>query len=1312
MKRPLSALGAGLAALLAAAAHGQQTSPVDSAQASMQAAVADSRRGAYADALADLDHALALFRQVGDQNGEAQAELGIGEINEGLHTAEGNAKAIAAFTQAIPLFAATHDPYDQATAASGVAVAMALVAKVSKEEARDAYKNAIALLDAPDRARERAQMLIGLSGMEQALGDSGQARSHAEQALELLTGPRDARGRANALMSRALACETLEDVSCAADSFLRAADAQHALGGAQGAQMEALARQRGATAVMRLAKSREGQGDASGAIAGYARAAGAWRMLGNSDMETAAQLGVGRLRQADGDWDGAETAYDAALAAAGDGQMKVAALGALAMVAAQRGDHQRALDLAEKALPLLAASGDAWRRAGLLLLAGNAAAGVHLNVRAVQYYKEAESLGDVNPSIRAAALAAQGEVATDEGDAARGAELARTAMAAHVKLNNPAAANKDRNDLGLALAAMGDKNAARAAFHESLDAARASHDAQQEAASLSNIARALLGFGDIDEAVQTYLQARSAARRSGDHDVEATATGDLGMAYHAQGDESDAVAELNAAIALRQQAHDPRGEAIDRNDLALVKSDTGDPQAALDIFTQTRALFVELSDSYEEAATLNNIGTVYRGLGARDEARRYFEQAEAIDTRTHDDESLAVVLNNLAVVALSGDEAEDAERYIERALEIEQKLGDRVAQASLLSGLAMARDNPDDHAAAVDRLNESLKLAQETGSVHGQALALHNRGAVRERMGDLPGALADLQAALPLWHRIGDAPGEAAGLFVIARIEAAQGHVEQALADVEAAIALNESERGRIKSEDKRATFLVRAGAAYELRTELLMRLDKTKKALEAAEAARGRSLLDLLTEAQARVLQRADPALARQLSELRRSLSAKAAKQAAAAAGQSTENEKDIAREIDDLLAEQDRVEAAIRAGNPAAASLTAPPPMTLADIQAGLDPDTILLDYTLGEKRSFMFVVSPTSLRAYELPARGELVAAAKALRSAIIDAPDDAARFQAASARLGDMLLGQASDAINGKRLVIIADAALQSRVPFTALTLPANAADHGKLLVETNEVVAEPSAAALAALRRVVAGRPHPPGGVAIFADPVVSPDDPRLPPAARPPGAAAGSVAQAAAGGAPSRLPATRDEADAILALVGPGGAHVWIGFDATREAAEDPALAGYRILHFALHGLTNATTPALSGLLFSLFAPDGATRDGYLRLADVFALTLPVDLAVLSACQSGLGRDVGGEGLVGLSRGFLYAGAARLVTSLWDVEDASTADLMGRFYAAMLGPRALPPAAALRAAQRETLAAGRWTAPLHWAAFTVQGEWR
>jgi CHAT domain-containing protein len=487
------------------------------------------------------------------------------------------------------------------------------------------------------------------------------------------------------------------------------------------------------------------------------------------------------------------------------------------------------------------------------------------------------------------------------------------------------------------------------------------------------------------------------------------------------------------------------------------------------------------------------------------------------------------------------------------------------------------------------------------------------------------------------------------------------------------------------------------------------MRLGETAQALEATEAARGRSLLDLLAEAQSRVLRRADPTLAARLGGLRWKLNAEAARLDKASAPQSDE----IAREIDELLAEQARVEAAIRAADPAAAALTSPPPMTLAAIQAELDPDTLLLDYTLGEKRGFLFVVSPNSLRAYELPAHSTLIDAAESLQSAI-QAPNDAPRFRGASETLGAMLLGPAADAIDGKRLVIVTDADLQSRVPFAALTLPSSASGHGKLLVEANDLVVEPSMAALAALRGALVGRAHPAGAVAIFADPVVSPYDARLPASVRARNDTPDSVTLVAAGGDLPSLPATRDEADAILANVDPGGARAWMGFEATREAAEDPALAGYRILHFALHGIPNTRNPALSGLVFSRFTPEGKPRDGdgYLRLPDIFALSLPVDLAVLSACQSGLGREWGGEGLIGLSRGFLYAGAARLVTSLWEVADASTANLMARFYAAMLGPRALPPAAALRAAQREMLATGSWTAPLYWAAFTVQGEWR
>ena len=152
-------------------------------------------------------------------------------------------------------------------------------------------------------------------------------------------------------------------------------------------------------------------------------------------------------------------------------------------------------------------------------------------------------------------------------------------------------------------------------------------------------------------------------------------------------------------------------------------------------------------------------------------------------------------------------------------------------------------------------------------------------------------------------------------------------------------------------------------------------------------------------------------------------------------------------------------------------------------------------------------------------------------------------------------------------------------------------------------------------------------------------------------------------------------------------------------------------MGAYRIVHFATHGVLNTQRPALSGLVLSLLDPAGRRQDGFLRLHDVYNLQLAADLVVLSGCQTALGKEVGGEGLVGLTRGFLYAGADRVVASLWQVDDESTAELMKRFYRAMLrdGRR---PAEALRAAQLELAADRRWSAPFYWAGFVLQGEWR
>jgi CHAT domain-containing protein len=190
-----------------------------------------------------------------------------------------------------------------------------------------------------------------------------------------------------------------------------------------------------------------------------------------------------------------------------------------------------------------------------------------------------------------------------------------------------------------------------------------------------------------------------------------------------------------------------------------------------------------------------------------------------------------------------------------------------------------------------------------------------------------------------------------------------------------------------------------------------------------------------------------------------------------------------------------------------------------------------------------------------------------------------------------------------------------------------------------------------------------------------------------------------------------RLPYTRQEAEQILALTPKSANFRAIDFAANKTSVLDPSLSQYRYLHFATHGLLDTEQPGLSSLVLSTMDEHGRPRDGFLRANDIYNLNLPAELVVLSACQTGLGKDIKGEGLVGLTRGFMYAGAARVVVSLWNVNDQATADLMTKFYEKMLkqGER---PAAALRSAQVEMWKQKQWQSPYYWAAFTMQGEWR
>ncbi len=418
------------------------------------------------------------------------------------------------------------------------------------------------------------------------------------------------------------------------------------------------------------------------------------------------------------------------------------------------------------------------------------------------------------------------------------------------------------------------------------------------------------------------------------------------------------------------------------------------------------------------------------------------------------------------------------------------------------------------------------------------------------------------------------------------------------------------------------------------------------------------------------------------------------------------------MARELDAILHQLERVEAEIRRASPRYADLTRPRTLAAAEIQTLLDPETAFLEYALGEERSFLWWITPSEVAAFELPGRAEIEAAARRLhRQLSATERQDRRQQAAAAAELQRMLLAPVADRLGDRRLVVVADGALHY-LPFAALP----AADSGEPLLAGHEIVHLPSASVLAAQRRELAARPAAPRWLAVVADPVFTRDDPRFP-AAAPPPRRRGAVAQTAllrsASSRPGfrRLPGSAREAESIAALAPPGEVLMALGFEASRPAVLGDRLRPYRVVHFATHGVIDAETPRLSGLVLSLFDSQGWPQEGFLRLHDLYDLELGSEMVVLSGCQTALGREIRGEGLVGLTRGFMYAGAPRVVASLWQVEDRATAELMTRFYRSMAAD-GLRPAAALRSAQLSLRRERRWKDPYYWAGFVLMGEWR
>jgi CHAT domain-containing protein/Flp pilus assembly protein TadD len=891
-------------------------------------------------------------------------------------------------------------------------------------------------------------------------------------------------------------------------------------------------------------------------------------------------------------------------------------------------------------------------------------------------------------------------------------------------------------------------------------------NARRELSSLfNNLGIAYTSRGEVNLAIKNYQRALQLKQEVGDQSGEATLLNNLGTAYKECGAYQNALSHYLKALQIHQQVKNRKSEAYTLNNIGVLLSEIGEKKQSISYQEKALAIARELGDKRSEGNTLNSLGAAYRGLGELPKAIEYYEQTLVIRRQLNDTSQEATTLRDLGLVMVLQDRFREAFDLYQQALDIFRKLDHRPHQFTTL-----------------------LRI-----------------GNAQMRLSSLDEAHSAYTEALSIARSIEDKAKEAEGLNRLARLEIMRGNFEQAHPLIEGAIQIIESSRNAITNQQLKAAFSSTSQSYYETYIDLLMQRHKnggqsqlSPQAFEISEQTRARSLLELIRESNVKISRSIDNDLPESEANLRQRIKDKSEIYIRLLGNNDNEVQKNsLQREIADLSLHYEQTLAEIRGKTPRYSEIIQSLPHSLAEVQQSLlDKDTLLLEFFLGETRSYLWVVSKDSLASFELPPRKEIEAAALQFKEAIQayqDLPDDIAekrsarraaaaqKFPLVAAELSRMLLAPGASLLGNKRLLIVPDGILHY-IPFAALADPVKqtnsrqqtagqmsesnpsrrrttsdnrqAADKGQPLLMNHEIVTLPSASVLAMIRQETKARPMPPKTVAIFADPVFDekdarvlektgsagksakstvpktlsrsalPDPPHQSPAKSLPGTQTPkedstnlpdsdiqTILRSALDdrGSFARLHFSREEAKTIHTSVKQPSALLKLDFEANLQAVVTENLGQYQIVHFSTHGILNSEQPELSGLVLSLVDQHGKRRDGFLGLSEIFNLKLPVELVTLSACETALGKSLKGEGLVGVTRGFMYAGAKRVVASLWKVQDYATAKLMQRFYANML-ERKMPAAQALREAQIQTLKLHK--SPFYWAGFVIQGEWK
>ncbi|HBL31392.1 MAG TPA: hypothetical protein DD490_31585 [Acidobacteria bacterium] len=894
-----------------------------------------------------------------------------------------------------------------------------------------------------------------------------------------------------------------------------------------------------------------------------------------------------------------------------------------------------------------------------------------------------------------------------ESAAARSAE----ALTFHQRQGSPSlGAARTLDQLGIVFAEKGDLASAESRFRESLAIREELAPGTTEMmASFNNLGILARRRGDLSAAEEYLTRGEELQRRlaPGNRD-HAMLFQNLGNVARDRGDLDRAEGFFRQALTLFEK-NSPGGQGV-ADSLALlgrISLFRGDLATAEDRFRKALAIQEQSApDALVLADFLIDLGNLEVRRGDLDAAGRHYERARGLCEKLSpvDAGRAAVAFGLLA--AARGDFAA-ARMHLQTSLELAAKVApgslDEAESAERVGRLEI--DSRGDLVRAERLLRQALAIYEDKAPVSlNHAEILRDLGEAVALRGGFAEALALLRRSLELQQKL--APGatdEAVALHLLGRTERLAGHDAEATEHFCRATIVLDHQRTRLGgTQEGRSFFEASIGEHYFACLDGLIGLGRTTEAFHALERGRARSFLALLAE---RDLRLADlpPGLAAERRQVDLAYDRVQAQLAHLDAGRSATEIERLSGELGELRRRQEEIVTRLRRESPRTAAMEAPQPLDLPAVRAILDPGTVLLEYAVGSEATWLFVVQPVDATGPAVSVF-RIAAGAKALRDEVESfrrllghAGSDRAALRDRARRLYRLLVQPAEPRIAGaRRLLLSADGPLHT-LPFAALLR------RERHLIEWKPLHFVLSATVYAELARSRRTSREPGADrLAAFGDPVYpsvapgSPADPEIRDALR-------------RGATLSPLPSTRREVEAIVALF--PQAEAYLGRDATEERAKSLGKEP-RLIHFACHGLLDERFPLNSALALTLpESPGDGQGNGLLQAWEIFeSLRLDADLVTLSACGTALGKEMGGEGLIGLTRAFQYAGARSVLATLWSVSDTSTADLMQRFYGHLRIGR--PKTEALQAAQVELIRSGRLSHPYHWAAFQLSGDGR